>query len=294
MTIARLLRSLFLVVWLDAAFAADSERSFLRRRSLASTNDEILCQIMEVDVQYDDGNGEIPSNDVYEEEKGSGTSFVCVTDTADGALDQAFGIDLPPDVLKDLELNDDSRSFVSVANGVVDKENATIHISDNSRVSISSSAPHRRRLAPSTGVSTVLVLRVTYRGMAPNLSAQKLAGRIFGLGTASISVNLASQLDACSFGKLQFVPAQGDGIEHGVAEISIDEKVDGDYAVQALENLVVDKANGLFGKLRDHFEHVMIVMPDAGLKHSGRGYLAYGYLRGFKTVFHDIWAVRQT
>jgi hypothetical protein len=296
----------FLVLWMlwlstPAAAAVDAGQNepvkpFLRGLETATrpTATSILCRVMQVDVQYVQQSVVIDNVNTKADE-----SYVCVMDTAtteQGAIGMAYGIELSDNILSQLNLQDDDQSWVSVSDCIVDEANAVIVMLPNASMTVvtngDDSSRRRRRLAPSIGVSTVLVLRVTYQGKNPVITADDLANRVFGLGVhPPASLNLASQMEACSFGKLVFVPAVGEGINFGVAEISINERVTGAHSVRALENLVISKANAQFGTLSDQYEHVIVVMPK-GLKYNGGGFLAYAYLRSHISVFSDLWGGR--
>jgi len=267
------------------------------------TGVSVLCRIIRVDVDYGQGPAEeayIPPGDAtLDDDYSDDNSYVCLGDTPDG-VDLAYGIVLPPDILQELEKSTSPPSsprLLIISRAFVDHRSTTIRIASDAEISVVESAGSsnwgfQRRLAKKTGTSRVLVLRVTYRGTSPVITGTQLAGRIFGLGSAAESVNLSSQLWACSFGKLNLVPAENsDRIQDGVTEISITEKVDGDFSVRQLENLVVDKANRIFGGLSTQFDHVVLVLPK-GFVYGGRAYLAYGYLGGARTVFEDEWAGR--
>lgn len=283
-------------VAIDALPPMEPTKPFLRglETILEQPATSILCRVMQVDVQYVQQNVVDADTNANTDE-----SYVCVMDAAateQSAIDMAYGIELPDDTLGQLNLQDDERSWVSVSNCIVDEANAAIIMLPNAKVTVVSndddSSRRRRRLAPSVGESTVLVLRVTYRGIDPSLSADDLASSVFGLGNhPPASLNLASQMEACSFGQLVFVPATGGGIVDGVAEISINEKVSGEYSIRALENLVINKANQQFGIL-SKYEHVIVVVPEADLKYDGGGFLAYAFIRGYISVFSDQWAGR--
>ena len=282
------------------AIPATGSKSFLRG---LETQTAVVCRVMQIDVQYDTPKGKDDDDDDDDENDVTNgadnnampaESYVCITDTDEGAVDMAFAIDLADDLLNQLNLHDDSKSWISISSAIVDYANAAIVILDDAQVTVVPSifSNRRRRLAPTMGKSTLLVLRVTYRDQAPSLTAANLASSVFGLGEKAANVNLADQMEACSFGKLLFSPAKGSGIVHGVAEISINVKVSGDNSVRTLEILVIDKANKEFGTLSQLYEHVIIVMPEAGLKYGGNGYLAYAFLRGFISVYDNLWAGR--
>lgn len=262
-----------------------------------------ICRVMQVDVQYVQAKDahNVSTNHVNANVNISNAheSYVCVmkenTEQGDN-IGLAYAIELPKDILGQLNLQDDDQSWVSISECTIDHQNTVLLIPEHAKVNAVpnySSRRTRRRLAPSIGKSTVLVLRVTYRNTDPSLSADDLAGSIFGLGDHPPAItNLASQMEACSFGQLIFSPAVGDGIVHGVAEISIDERVSGENSVRTLENLVIVKANQQFGTLSDKYEHVIVVVPEENLMYNGSRFLAYAFLRGYISVFSDAWAGR--
>jgi hypothetical protein len=263
-----------------------------------ATATSILCRVTQVDVQYVQQNVVNTNANTNMDE-----SYVCVMDTTtteQGTIGMAYGIELSEDILSQLNLQDDDQSWVLISDGIVDEANAVIVMMPNAKVTVvtndDNSNRRQRRLAPSIGESAVLVLRVTYQGTGPSLSAEDLASSVFGLGNRPPgSLNLASQIEACSFGKLVFASAVGDGIVDGVAEISIDDQVSGDFSVRTLQNLAVGKANAQFGTLSNKYEHVIVVVPETdSLKYNGGAFLAYAFLRGYISVFSDQWAGRIT
>lgn len=229
----------------------------------------IICNIIQVDVEYQQDTSSHQDD----------SPFVCLADTLERGRDQAYGIDLSPSRLqKQIGSLPDSSISIAISKVSFDHSNTTILIADDAEIAIEASSQQgydangdpqhryrrrrrRRRLAATKGVSKVLVVRVTNRGKAPSITSKQLAGRVFGIGSAAVNVNLVSQMRACSFGKLRFVPATGSGIENGVAEISIGEAVSGDFSVRNLENLAISEANRRFGTVSLLANHVILVMP---------------------------------
>lgn len=293
------------MLWLAAsAVAIDSGRKeepakpFLRGLETTTTQSatSILCRVMQVDVQYMqqsvDNHTDVNTNGHTDE------SYVCVVDSTTTEQDDiglAYGIELTEDTLGQLNLQDDDQSWVLISDCLVDEANAFIAVLPNATVTVVTNdddSDRRRRLAPSIGESTVLILRITYQGKGPTISADDLANSVFGLGNhPPASLNLASQMEACSFGKLVLVPAVGNGIVNGVAELAINKQVSGDHSVLALENLVIGKANARFGTLSKTYEHVFVVVPETdSLKYDGGSFLAYAFVRGYLSVYSDQWA----
>jgi len=77
---------------------------------------------------------------------------------------------------------------------------------------------NRRRLSIN-GTKTVLMVRVNAADVENSHSEEELSDAVFG--TNGRSVNLKSQYDACSNGKLNFVPAIGEGIVDGKSGILV-------------------------------------------------------------------------
>jgi hypothetical protein len=245
-----------LVVWVAVIITQAAGASLRHPRRLV---EDLLCHIQAMDIEYD-SDGELDEVD-----------YVCIVN------DQVYGIvDLPG-------LFQVPGTTLTISKAWIDPNDAMIHIASDAN--LTSDSNEVRRLAPTIGVNQVLVVRVSYFDKAPTLSASQLAGRIFGTGPDAEAVSLSSQFRACSFGKLELVPADGTG----VTELSINETVSGDYSVRLLENLVVEKLKVLFGDDLKQFQHIIIVMPTAELRFGGRSFLAYGFLNGIRTVFSDMW-----
>lgn len=247
--------------------------------STATTSSSITCLILQIDVEKQDEDNDASIGQENE-------SLICMADTVQGQ-DMAYGIQLPPN----LDTTIARGSLVTFSTAIIDFDNAMVSIPEDSTVTHHNS---NRRLVESQGSHDILVLRVTYKGIAPTITATQLAGRLFGIGASSETVNVISQLDDCSFHKLQIRPAQSsDGrVVNGVAEVVINDSVSGDNSVRLLENLVVIKANNMFGTVTSQFDHILLVMPDANLKMGGGSYLAYASMNGPRSVFHNDWAGR--
>jgi Gametolysin peptidase M11 len=148
----------------------------------------------------------------------------------------------------------------------------------------------RRNLGITTGLSKVLVVRVQYRGRSPQLTSQDLAGRIFGRGNRQVGLSVAEQFLACSFGKFVIEPFQAAGVENGVAQVSINTAVSGSNSALTLQNLVINQAKASWPI--DQIDHVILVMPDAGLRYFDAPLIAYAFLDGAVSVYNNLWAGR--
>jgi hypothetical protein len=245
----------------------------------------VVCMVEQVDVKFSNYEPS-PSNDAASTANDSDSAFLCVTDQ-DNAADQSFVIDLPPLVLENMTHHE--HPVLSISDAVLDNEAVQLSVIKDASIDIDDSPSQHRSLASATGTGQVLVLRITYRGISPSLSADQLASRVFGLGNNPERHSLSSQIDACSFRQLQLRPAEGDDIVNGIAEISINKRVAGSNSVLALDNLVVANATRRFGRLSTQFAHVLFVFPSAGLLFGGRGWLAYAYFNGWRSVYNDKW-----
>jgi hypothetical protein len=190
-----------------------------------------------------------------------------------------------------MDVSDKIGSTVVLTNVELDRSNSHIRMTKQSKIQNARKGSLRQRsLAITQGSREVLVVRVEYRRRTPQLSSEDLAGRIFGIGSKQVGLSVAEQFRACSFGKLEMVPFEGQGIEDGVAQVSINTAVSGSNSVLTLQNLVVAKVKATWeiGQLG----HLIIVMPDAGLRYYGGAFLAYAYFNSAVSVYNDQWAGR--
>lgn len=193
--------------------------------------------------------------------------------------------------LADLDCADKIGNTVVLTNIELDGSNSHITITEQSKVKTAGKESVRRRsLAVTQGFRDVLVVRVEYQGRSPQLSSEDLAGRIFGAGSKQVGQSVSEQFRACSFGKLELVPFTGLGVENGVAEVVITTAVSGNNSVLTLQNLVVARARATWRISR--LDHLIIVMPDVGLRYSGTAFLAYAYFDSAVSVYNDQWAGR--
>ena len=144
--------------------------------------------------------------------------------------------------------------------------------------------------APGMGSRTVVVLRVSYLDWEPTWSASELQGRVFGRGTDKVDISLRSHMAACSRNQVTLQVHRGSGIVHGIVEIRISQAMTfGQNPIRQLENKALALAANKIGRL-DRIDHIMVVLPDASSILSPRhNYVAYGYLFGQVTVYHDVW-----
>jgi hypothetical protein len=119
------------------------------------------------------------------------------------------------------------------------------------------SSDHHRQLEQD--VRTVLVVRIKSLtdGSETTPTVLELQDDVF-----EDSVCLASQYAACSYGKLQFVPASyGNLVTNGVITIKINSDIDG-VSTSIVQSNVVDELDALFGEsVSNLFHHIMLCLP---------------------------------
>jgi hypothetical protein len=166
----------------------------------------------------------------------------------------------------------------------------------------------RRRLTTTTvGERSVLVLRVSTSDSQVTLDAASIADSVFGalvsddgedpgvfmnfwntlFGiTSSIPdpVNLASQFDKCSNGKLLFRPHAGSDIVKGVAEVALSRNATNAESVDVMNDAMT--RGYAMGLPLDDVDHVMVCVPPGT---SGGGWIAYAYLGHSISVYNDVW-----
>ncbi len=134
-----------------------------------------------------------------------------------------------------------------------------------------------------SNIRTVLVVHVTANDYSTTADPNALSDAVFG--TAVDVVNLSSQFTACSFGQLTFVPTEGNHINDGVVQLTIDMNVEG-VSRGTVRNAVLDAGNALFGSLFDQADHVMFALPP----NTDGGWIAYATVNGKSSVYNDDWA----
>jgi len=134
-----------------------------------------------------------------------------------------------------------------------------------------SHGPDRRQLSSTMGDTPILAVRVTDKyGRSVSEDAANVSSNIFGTDAGHVdTVNLKSQLEACSFGQVQVLAGVGDENEAapGVIEVSIDEALeDGEdlfvHSYTVVWNAVVAAVEDLLEEsLPGPYQHVMVIMP---------------------------------
>jgi hypothetical protein len=137
-----------------------------------------------------------------------------------------------------------------------------------------------------TGTKTVVVIRVDAKDARTTASEAELADDVFG--TAGDKLNLKSQYNACSDGKLIFNPLKTNSIigNDGVYTVKLP-----NFAVKGISDStvlaqVVNTASASLGaKLETIASHVLVCLPPGTLG----SWIAYGYFNSHLTVYNDEW-----
>ena len=143
----------------------------------------------------------------------------------------------------------------------------------------------RRRLV--TGEKTVLALRVVAPDSSTTSIESTISDEIFG--TSGDNINLSTQYDACSYGKLTFVPfngitSTGVSITDGVATVDITQNVNG-AENGVIRDAVTAEATTKFGSLSSQFDYVMQCLPPG----TSGSWIAYAYINHWLSVYNDLW-----
>ncbi len=134
----------------------------------------------------------------------------------------------------------------------------------------------RRKLAV-TGTKTMLALRV----QAPDSTTSSTESQISNswYGTNGDPLNLKSQYEACSYGKVTMNPANTDSVSDGVHTVQISQTVNG-VDNSLIRNAAVNEGNANLGDMRSKFDFVMVCIPPG----TNGGWIAYAYGNWYLSV----------
>jgi hypothetical protein len=142
---------------------------------------------------------------------------------------------------------------------------------------------HTRELTVTKDVTkTVLAVRVIANNVGTTSSASEISDNIFG--TSGDAVNLKTQMEGCSHGRLRIEKASGTNINKGVVTINLG---NAGWNKNNLEYYAENALESLFGinTLRDRFDHVMFCLPPG----TDGSWIGYGYINGVTTIYNDDW-----
>ena len=176
---------------------------------------------------------------------------------------------------------------------------------DSSQGGVRGRRSNRRRLAPTTGTSSLLIVYSKPPDASNSKTPAEMADKLFGTYVGgSDPVNARSQVLACSRNKLEYIPACDDTsaagcsaavadstIVNGVIEVDITSNISG-VASGTVVNWATTAANALLGThglSTSSFTQVMHVIPDAA---SWGGAAAWAYLPGSVSAFRSTYSYR--
>lgn len=210
---------------------------------------------------------------------------------------ETYTVDVPDHWLLQQMKKGNIRSGVSHINlardAFLDEERAEIKTSDLPVMTsppVGNDAPNRRDLAVLEGVFSVLVVRVQASDQATTRSEEDLANSVFGNKASDPQgVNMKSQYNSCSHGKLNFVEAdnrngKSTNISNGATTIYVNTSTgQGD---RVMRNAITAKLNEEFNVSRpdELADYVMYCMPPDTF--SG---VAYAYINSWNSIYNDEW-----
>jgi hypothetical protein len=138
---------------------------------------------------------------------------------------------------------------------------------------------NRRRTSAKTGMSSVLIVRVTTNDATVDLDLATITDRVFGdYGTP------ASQYKACSMGKKQLLPASG--FSNGALELFVNAKITGTN-VMDFENTIKRDLVLVAGSLYS-YDHIIYCLPGGSHGPSGNtDWHAYAYINWNTAFFNN-------
>ncbi len=136
------------------------------------------------------------------------------------------------------------------------------------------SRPHsRRRKLASSGAKQMLAVRVIAVDAATTSSEDEIRDSWFG--TFGDPVNMKSQYEACSYGKLKINPANNGKVSNGVYSVTIPVRVNG-ASRGTIKNAVIKE----LGNLTNQFDHIMLCLPPG----TEGNWIAYAYVNNWLSV----------
>jgi len=230
------------------------------------------------------------------------TSFACVLDSIDagGVSNLSYPLELSVhqaevmmNMVNDGDIVSGSTMLSSPASLQTNFQGGKIIVPNVSDpLSVRTSTRAKNREGPChEGNKPILAVRVTDKnGLVQSDSPRTISDKIFG--TYDDDVNLASQMNACSFKKLTISTDYNDiiTVEPGVIEVTIPISITENdrYTIHNAVTVVVQEQLGF--TLPGPFDQVMYVIQKC---YVGCGYAAYAYVNSWMSVYQD-WYYKAT
>ena len=254
---------------------ADPNASSLAVRGEAMTN--VKCKLLVEEVDGDEKDGDEEEDEV---------NLICETmGEEDSFLFSLEGHNLPP--TSDVE---SGRTVLLISDAILQPDTMSLHVPEEATVEFEPLplVPQNRMLNSWTiGERTVLAVRVVAADKSSSYSEEGLSNKIFG--TYGDKMTMSSQFEACSYGKLKFVPLEGtyNGVEinNGVVTVTLSNSVAGSNR-HVFEYYTLEALKEIFGPWDSTTntwiaDHVMIAFP------GGLVGTAYAKAYHWLTVYND-------
>lgn len=153
-----------------------------------------------------------------------------------------------------------------------------------SSLQLVSSDHNQRRLSKEvrSGTKRLLAVRLLTNGGSevPDETISEIQDTIFGSKATSTQPTVISQYAAVSHGKLQFIPAQGPGIDNGVVEIVMDAPLtSGNISIQGPMLVeILESAASALGDLEEVADHIIFCLPTGSLLNGKAMWTGFTYL----------------
>jgi len=163
-------------------------------------------------------------------------------------------------------------------------DNGKISIDANTKLEIISNNQIQSNGASFIGVHTVFAVKVDALDTQTSLSSDQISDKLFGTG--SDKVNMKSQFADCSFNQFQLEPfigttTTGESVTNGVGEITMQFDMKNKFNYN-MESEILKAINEKFGKTKDQFDHLIVVMPK-----DADAFIAYANMPGHVSVYND-------
>ena len=225
-------------------------------------------------------------------------SLMCTTDASeesDGRGDMTYQLDLPEDFLSaNMDEIMTGTAQICIPGGravrsVNGETDSMIIIPPGADIQMVGVSLFRRQLQVSGfGVRKTLVVRAVGTDGGPDESRDLLAGALFGIGPEPLENNMRAQFQRCSFGQIDFLPANGfPQIVNGIMDVNVGYRMDGKEISQVEDDIVekTEDALGLYA-LSTEFDHVLFCIPP-GVRKDGDSWTAYASRPGWRSVYRS-------
>ena len=248
--------------------------------AMPTYDDEVICRVYAMKVEIKAG---LKEESHYECEAQSDMMY--------------YSLYLPEAFVAQHPQLDAGETIIAIQNAKVVEERgdreAYIDYPYGAQITILAQSPQRRLVTAdatkykTVGIRTILMVRVTSSDSQVTLSREQLAARTLGTGFGAEPVNAISQIKSCSFGKLQFVQAVGQGIKNGVIEAFVPRNFSA-VNWNSFRNELYTPIKAIFGDdLSLLFDHIMFCLPPTSLYLGKNTWLGAALVGHWASFFND-------